>query len=227
DLAAGGGPQALVEELTVGGDGRQTFIVGGDRDGKGVAQLGHLVERGACRPTDAPVEGEREADDDHLGLGFGGQLGDARMVATAVAAAVDHLIGGGERAGAHGDPDPLRAQVEAERAHQDPSELRMRSSASSSLPGSRPPATASSAFLPVPPPTSFAAGPMRSDAWSPSEVSTAATMATPPDSGALARTAPRMPGCSRTATARSRSSSRPRSSRRNTTTPSTAPDRKR
>ncbi len=105
-----------------------------------------------------------------------------------------------------------------------PATVRTASSAASIAPGSLPPATASSAFLPVPPLTSLGASAMSSDAWSPLSAVHGGD-----DGRAAARRArrrarrPGSPGWSRTARASSRRSSRSRPSTRATTTPSTAP----
>ena len=78
------------------------------------------------------------------------------------------------------------------------------------------------ALAPAPPLTVLAASAMSSPAWRPPSLVAAATRATPPSGFSPPMTAARMPGCWRTATARSRTSSGARPSTRATTTPSTA-----
>ena len=87
----------------------------------------------------------------------------------------------------------------------------------------RPPAMARSAVLPLPPCTSLAASAISSPAFSPLSFVTAATSETPPPAGAEPSTTALTPAMSRTATARSFTSSRSAPSTRVTTYPFTAP----
>ena len=81
-----------------------------------------------------------------------------------------------------GDADPLRAEIEAERARLTPmpAAARAMSSAASSPSGFLPPAVATSPLPPPPPPTALAASLIRSLACSPASMCTAATSDTPP-----------------------------------------------
>src|SRR5207245_4032113 len=153
------------------------------------------------------------------------ELGDSSPVGFGIVPALEHRVWGGDGGGrvAHGHADSAAAEVEAENAHAgrgayagrsggrgpSPAWRRASSRAASRAEGSRPPAMASSGFLPPPPPPTSRAGPaMSCGADRPLSGRTAATSATPPPSGTPPSTTARTPGWSRTATARSRRASR-------------------
>ena len=138
----------LARSRLVGGDGGEALVVSLDRQPSRPRQLVDLGQGGRRRP------GRREPSSDsgrptthEPGLLLGDQLGDAPVVAAAVAAALDHLVRGGERAGGvgHGDADAPGAEVDAE-APSRPAGGRPRpgpwSSAASRPSASLPPATA-------------------------------------------------------------------------------------
>src|SRR5579875_2367918 len=229
-----------------GGHRREPLVVELDRDRKDAPQGRRLLLGGQGSRSPRAVQRQREPHHHHLTPQLLHLAGDHSVVVGLLPAALEHSGRHGQCPVpvAHRHPDTALAQVEAHSPHcrvaapppeggtspggpcrpsgppspARPSAARTCSRASSMRPTWRPPAMATSGSRPPPPPTVREASARSSDATRPLPLLTAATSATPCPSGEPMRTAPRMPGRSRTPRARSRIWSRGRPSRRATTT---------
>ena len=155
----------------LGGHGREPFVVHLDRHPHHASQLSASVSAAVQRGR-APVERQRQPDDDHLGLLLTDKPGDLGVVVTARGRPV-HARSGPTRScprGRHGDPDALRPEVDAHRPHtgtragpapdggdvtsaRRPRRRRGGDSSAASIPvTSLPPAVAMSPLPPPPPP---------------------------------------------------------------------------